>query len=90
MNYAEHAKHKLYDAGFEGSNYAFTPFVLESTGGMNAEGEDFFKKLLRFANISHITPHCVHMGRGWQALSCVLQRSCAQMIANRITDIEGL
>ena len=70
--------------GFVGSDYEFIPMVFEATGGINNEGYTFFAKLLLAARNFQSDPHSVHMGRGWQALSCVLQSSVAQMVVNRL------
>ena len=84
--YAQHDKHARYDEGFVNSNYAYIPMVFETTGGLNSEGQAFFAKLLLAARNFQSDPHSVHMGRGWQTLSCVLQCAIAQMVVNRTTD----
>ncbi len=48
--------------------------MFETSGGVNAEGEQVVKQIFRFA------------GRAWARLSCCIQDSVAQAILNRCPD----
>ena len=82
--YAAHNKHALYDAAFrQQSTFSFAAAVFETTGGVNEEGLEFLRKLLRFGSKRECITHSVYAGRAWQRLSCVIQFGSAQMVLNR-------
>ena len=43
-------KHDYYDESFMKSQCDFLPMIFESSGGVNAEGEEVLKQLIRFAS----------------------------------------
>ena len=82
--YAVSHKHRLYDASFMGSNYDFVPMILETSGGVNQEGEDILKQMFRFASKRSPVSHVRFAGRAWARLSCSLQRAVSQMCLARM------
>ncbi len=60
--YATAQKHRKYDSGFAGSRYFFAPVVFETSGGVNAEGEEVIKQIFRFASARSGSRHCVFAG----------------------------
>ena len=66
----------------------FLPMIFESSGGVNAEGEEILKQLIRFASKRNQVCHSVYAGRAWARLQCVLQTAVAQMILNRTYEPE--
>ena len=84
--YATTHKHRKYDAGFIGSRYFFAPVVFETSGGVNAEGEQVVKQIFRFASARSGSRHSFYAGRAWARLSCCIQDSVAQAILNRCPD----
>lgn len=81
--YATTQKHKKYDAAFAASRYSFAPVVFETSGGVNAEGEDVVKQIFRFASARSGSRHSYFAGRAWARLSCCIQDAVAQTILNR-------
>ena len=81
--YATAHKHRKYDSGFVGSRYFFAPVVFETSGGVNGEGEEVIKQILRFASSRSGSRHCVFAGRAWARIACCIQDSVAQSILNR-------
>mgnify|MGYP003575593995 CR=1 FL=1 len=64
-----------------GSRDTSLPF--ETSGGVNAEGEEVIKQILRFASARSGSRHCVFAGRAWARIACCIQDSVAQAILNR-------
>ena len=83
-DYAAVQKHRKYDASFEGMNYYFCAMVFETFGAINDQGEDVMRQLFTFAAQHLGREFSSFCSRGWARVSCCLQRSVAQMIANRI------
>ena len=83
-DYAAVQKHKKYDASFEGTNYYFCAMVFETFGAINDQGEEVMRQLFTFAAQHLGREFSSFCSRGWARVSCCLQRSVAQMIANRI------
>ena len=81
-------KHDYYDESFMKSQCDFLPMIFESSGGVNAEGEEVLKQLVRFASKRSHVCHSVYAGRAWARLQCVLQTAVAQMILNRTYEPE--
>ena len=77
-------KHDHYDAGFMHSQCDFLPMIFETSGGINEEGEQILKQLIRFASKRSRVCHSVYAGRAWARMQCVLQSVVAQMILNRV------
>ena len=84
-NYAETYKHAKYQKDFKDSEYFFAAVVWESTGAINAEGEDVLRQIMRFASKRQGREHSSFCGRQWALLSCCLQRSVAKMLLLRIS-----
>ena len=75
-------------ASFKGTNYYFCAMVFETLGGINDQGEEVVRQLFTFA--AHLgREFSSYCSRGWARVSCCLQRSVAQMIANRIDGRQG-
>ena len=72
--------------GLQGSNYLFSAIVWETTGAVNAEGEEVLRNLMRFASKRLGREHSSFCGRQWARLSICLQREVAKMILLRIGD----
>jgi hypothetical protein len=85
-SYGFHQKHEKYDEGFKGSHCDFVPMIFETSGGINDEGEQVLKQLIRFASKRVRVQHSVFAGRAWARLQCVLQSTVAQMILNRLPE----
>ena len=83
-DYAEVEKHRKYDASFVGTNYYFCAMVFETLGGVNVQGEEVLRQLFAFAAQHLGREFSSFCGRGWARVSCCLQRSVAQVVANRI------
>lgn len=81
--YAEKEKHATYDAGFKGTNYDFAAMVFETSGGVNEEGRDVVRQLIRFASKREGAGNSSFAGRTWSRISCSIQYSVAQAILNR-------
>jgi len=47
-HYADQYKHAKYDKDFEGSEYLFSAIVWETTGAVNAEGEEVLRQIMRY------------------------------------------
>jgi hypothetical protein len=77
-------KHKKYDDGFRNQPWFFSALVLETTGAINAEGEELMRQLFRYAAKRQGREFSSFCGRGWARLSCNLQRAVSQMILARI------
>ena len=75
-----------YEKDFKGSNYLFSAIVWETTGAVNAEGEEVLRNLMRFASKRLGREHSSFCGRQWARLSICLQREVAKMILLRIGD----
>ena len=58
--------------------------IFETSGGINDEGEQVLKQLIRFASKRSSVCHSVYAGRTWARMQCVLQTAVAQMILNRV------
>ena len=82
--YAAVEKHRKYDASFVGTNYYFCAMVFETLGGINDEGQEVMRQLFTFASQHLGREFSSFCSRGWARVSCCLQRSVAQVIANRI------
>lgn len=82
-SYAEKEKHAKYDAAFCGTNYDFTAVVFETSGGVNEEGKEVIKQLIRFASKREGKGNSSFAGRTWARISCCIQYSVAQAILNR-------
>ena len=89
-SYAKNNKHARYDKGFEGTDFFFCPLILETTGGLNAEGTSVLKQIFRFGSRRLNLIHSVYAGRAWARLSCNLQSSVAQAILTRTCAWGGL
>ena len=85
-HYAEQYKHNKYDKDFVGSEYLFSAIVWETTGAVNAEGEEVLRQIMRFASKRLGREHSSFCGRQWALLSCCLQRWIAKMILLRTSD----
>ena len=72
--YAEQYKHRKYEKDFKGSDYLFSAIVWETTGAVNAEGEEVLRNLMRFASKRLGREHSSFCGRQWARLSICLQR----------------
>ena len=83
-DYAAAEKHRKYDASFKGTNYYFCAMVFETLGGINDQGQEVMRQLFTFAAQQLGREFSSYCSRGWARVSCCLQRSVAQMIANRI------
>ncbi len=83
-DYAATEKHKKYDTSFEGTSYYFCAMVFETLGGINDQGEEVLRQLFTFAAQHLGREFSSFCSRGWARVSCCLQRSVAQVIANRI------
>lgn len=81
--YASTQKHRKYDASFASSRYSFAPVVFETSGGVNAEGEQVLKQIIRFASARSGSRHSFFASRAWARVSCCIQDSVAQQILNR-------
>ena len=78
--YAESYKHAKYQKDFVGTEYLFAAVVWETTGAINAEGEDVLKQIMKFAAQRQGREVSSFCGRQWALFSCCLQRSVAKMI----------
>ena len=70
--YAEHQKHKKYDASFKDQPFDFSPVVFETLGAINQEGARIMSDLFRFASKRLGREFSSYCGRGWARLSCNL------------------
>src|SRR3982751_4872028 len=61
--------------------------LLESTGGINAEGLGLLRQLFRFAAKREGVHLSVYCGRAWARLACNLQFSVSQAILNRVAGV---
>ena len=82
-------KHRKYDVGFQGQAYFFSALVLETTGAINAEGDELMRQLFRYAAKRLGREFSSFCGRGWARLSCNLQRCVSQMILARTEGASG-
>ena len=55
--------HGKYERDFKGSNYLFSAIVWETTGAVNAEGEEVLRNLMRFASKRLGREHSSFCGR---------------------------
>ena len=85
-NYARLHKHARYDEGFQSFDYDFVAMVFETTGGINDEGKDVLRQILRCASKQSKMGHSSYCARAWSRISSCIQISVAQMILNRETD----
>ena len=83
-DYATVQKHRKYDEGFKGTNFFFCAMVFETLGAVNGEGEEVLRQLFTFAAQHLGREFSSYCSRAWARISCCLQRSVAQVIANRI------
>ena len=83
-NYAAVQKHRKYDVGFKGASFFFCAMIFETLGAINDEGEAVLRQLFTFAAKHRGREFTSYCSRGWARVSCCLQRSVAQVIANRI------
>ena len=86
-SYAASSKHGKYDDSFVGSRYDFAAVVFETSGAVNAEGEDVLKQIIRFASKRQRLCHSVFSGRTWTRLSCCIQMCVAQSCLNRLPPV---
>ena len=83
-SYASSKKHALYDAAFQQqSDFDFAAVVFETSGAVNAEGQNFLSRLFHFGSKRESTTHSVYAGRAWQRLSSSVQVGCGRMILSR-------
>ena len=85
-SYAILHKHARYDESFKDSDYDFVAMVFETSGAVNAEGENILKQIFRCASKRSFQGHSAFCARAWARLSCCVQTSVAQMILNRESD----
>ena len=64
--------------------------AFETLGAVNDQGEEVMRQLFTFAAQHLGREFSSYCSRGWARLSCCLQRSVAQMIANRIDGRPGV
>ena len=83
-DYAAVQKHRKYGEDFKGTNFFFCAMVFETLGAINDQGEEVMRQLFTFAAQHLGREFSSYCSRGWARLSCCLQRSVAQMVANRI------
>ena len=83
-DYAQIQKHRKYDESFKGTNFVFCAMVFETLGAVNEEGEAVLRQLFTFAAQHLGREFSSYCSRAWARISCCLQRSIGQVIANRI------
>ncbi len=83
-DYAAVQKHRKYQASFKGTSFLFCAMVFETLGAINGQGEEVLQQLFTFAAQHLGREFSSYCSRGWARVSCCLQRSVAQSIANRI------
>jgi len=90
QSYAETKKHARYDNDFKGTAFEFVAMVFETTGGVNNEGLELLRQLLRFAAKHQSLQLSVYCGRAWARLSCNLQSSVSQCFLNRAGSVAAI
>jgi hypothetical protein len=77
-------KHKKYDAISRTNNLHFIAFVLETTGAIHPDGENFLKKIAQLGSEFNHIPYNIFYNYITKTISCALHRSIANNINHRV------
>jgi hypothetical protein len=86
--YGEHHKHKVVDHRFIGTGWQFAAVVAETLGAFAKEAQTVLGKIIRAAAKRSTTPTSRFIGIAWARLSCIVVRGTAQMILDRLPQVD--
>jgi hypothetical protein len=86
--YSRNHKHKVIDHRFVGTGWGFAAVVAESLGAFTVEAQEVAGKIIRAAAKRSPLPTSRFTGIAWARLSCVVIRATAQMVLDRLPQVE--